>query len=82
MKDNLTGESKCALCLEWGYFKDVCDSCRDDARLGKSVRKMPKASLLWRTTDKWLVLGDMAYEAKPTPEAALMAAGMMKGGEP
>ena len=59
------------------------DAMRADAALGAAVRRMPEGAMLWHSEDTWY-LHPQDTPAAPmgqgdTPEAAMIAAGLMKG---
>ena len=60
----------------WG----ACDSCRADAALGRSVRRFREGMALFKQNPEWAFRqgysGDIIR--RDTPEAALMAAGLME----
>ena len=63
----------------------ICDSCFADAALGRAVRKIPDMAKLWHAEVRWyLHPGDapcLPLGTGNTPEAALIAAGLMEGEE-
>jgi len=61
----------------------VCSRCRADAKLGAVIRRMPAGQYILRQGDVWCHYRGLCCECGfnvkgDTPEAALVAAGLMK----
>jgi len=81
-KAKLSSQEK-SLGIEDDEICDVCEPCRADAALGRAVRKIPDMAKLWHAEVRWyLHPGDapcLPLGTGSTPEAALVAAGLMEG---